>query len=165
MSNNENKNEQFKSLKEIEAFLRDTSRPFVNQIALTKSRLKDVYDKVSALKQEKIQQSLDVVEEDIDNDAVNSKNDSELITENQEAETVKEVKEVKPAQSEPVKSQTYINPEMLKRQNTRPDSRPSFDKNKTGAPNRNGAVQKPFAPNKGKAEIVAPALNPNFKNN
>ncbi|MDE6614870.1 MAG: translation initiation factor IF-2 N-terminal domain-containing protein, partial [Clostridia bacterium] len=54
---------------------------------------------------------------------------------------------------------------MLKRQNTRPDSRPSFDKNKTGAPNRNGAVQKPFAPNKGKAEIVAPALNPNFKNN
>ncbi|MDE5549332.1 MAG: hypothetical protein K2J13_03670, partial [Clostridia bacterium] len=89
MSNNENKNEQFKSLKEIEAFLRDTSRPFVNQIALTKSRLKDVYDKISALKQEKIQQSFDVVEEDINNDAVNSKNDSELITENQEAETIK----------------------------------------------------------------------------
>ena len=49
MSNGENRNEQFKSLKEIEAFLRETSRPFVNEISLSKSRIKDLYDKVNEI--------------------------------------------------------------------------------------------------------------------
>ena len=64
MSNNENKNEQFKSLKEIETFIKEVSRPFVNEISTTKNRLKDLYDKIYSLKQEKIQQSLNIEEED-----------------------------------------------------------------------------------------------------
>ena len=80
-------------------------------------------------------------------------------------EEVKETASQKPVQSEPAKSQTYINPEMIKRQAPRQDNRPPYDKNKNGAPIRNGLNQKPFAPNKGKAEVVAPAPNTNFKNN
>ena len=110
MSNNENKNEQFRGLKEIEAFLRDTSRPFVNKIALTKSKLKDVYDKISALKQEKIQQTLAMPEEaEVETDLTDVNNESEVVEEKTEQE-VKEVNEVpaqqKSAQSESAKSQT-----------------------------------------------------------
>ncbi|MDE6758533.1 MAG: translation initiation factor IF-2 [Clostridia bacterium] len=171
MSNNENKNEQFKSLKEIETFLRDTSRPFVGQISLTKSKLKDVYDKIFALKQEKIQQSLNIVEEEedvVDDKPIIAQSENDTVQEKAEPEkqeTKVNVAPQKPVQSEPAKSQTYINPEMIKRQNPRTDTRPPYDKNKNGAPNRPGMAQKPFAPNKGKAEVVAPAPNANFKNN
>ncbi len=166
MSNGENRNEQFKSLKEIEAFLRETSRPFVNEISLSKSRIKDLYDKVNAIRQEKIQQALNIPEvEEIDEV-------DEAVSEQTEVETdsaepvisepvVPEQPKAKP--SEPVKEQTYINPDMVRRPGARPDqNRQPFDKNRQGAPNRNGAPQRPFTQNKG-AEVVAPANN-NFKN-
>lgn len=170
MSNNENKNEQFKSLKEIETFIKEDSRPFVNEISTTKNRLKDLYDKIYSLKQEKIQQSLNIEEEDdniqIEESVNQTENEVEQIKEESvKTEEVKETASQKPVQSEPAKSQTYINPEMIKRQTPRQDNRPPYDKNKNGAPIRNGLNQKPFAPNKGKAEVVAPAPNTNFKNN
>lgn len=165
MSNGENRNEQFRSLKEIEAFLRETSRPFVNEISLSKSRIKDLYDKVNSIRQEKIQQALNIPEvEEIDevDDSVLEK--TEIETESAEPgisePVVPEQPKAKP--SEPVKEQTYINPDMVRRPGARPDNRQPFDKNRQGAPNRNGAPQRPFTQNKG-AEVVAPANN-NFKN-
>ncbi|MDE6361736.1 MAG: hypothetical protein K2L53_02035, partial [Clostridia bacterium] len=52
--NNENKNEQFKSLKEIDSFIRDVSKPFLAQIVDAKSKIKELEDKVNALKQERL---------------------------------------------------------------------------------------------------------------
>ena len=51
MSNNENKNEQFKNLKEIESFVKDVSRPFLASLAQEKSRIKEILGKIAALKQ------------------------------------------------------------------------------------------------------------------
>ena len=115
MSNNENKNEQFKSLKEIETFIKEVSRPFVNEISTTKNRLKDLYDKIYSLKQEKIQQSLNIEEEDdniqIEESVNQTENEVEQIKEESvKTEEVKETASQKPVQSEPAKSQTYINP-------------------------------------------------------
>lgn len=58
MNNSENKNdktEQFKSLKEIDSFLRDVSKPFLAQIASAKSKIKAAEDKINALKQERLE--------------------------------------------------------------------------------------------------------------
>ncbi len=172
MSNNENKNEQFKSLKEIEVFVRETSRPFLNNVALSKSRIKELVDKVIALKQEKIQQSYELPEED--EEILTEETAEQVVRENTEQvlddSSDKEVKEPQveqtQKQSEPQKSQTYINPEMVRRGGPRTDSnRPqTFDRNKTGAPNRtNSTAQRPFVPGRAKVENVAPAPNTNFK--
>ena len=100
MSNGENRNEQFKSLKEIEAFLRETSRPFVNEISLSKSRIKDLYDKVNAIRQEKIQQALNIPEvEEIDEV-------DEAVSEQTEVET----DSAEPVISEPPLEKVLIRP-------------------------------------------------------
>ena len=52
--NNENKNEQFKSLKEIDSFLRDVSKPFLAQIVEAKNKIKELESKVNDLKQERL---------------------------------------------------------------------------------------------------------------
>jgi len=89
VSNNENKNEQFKSLKEIETFIKEVSRPFVNEISTTKNRLKDLYDKIYSLKQEKIQQSLNIEEEDDNIQIEESVNQTENEVEQIKEESVK----------------------------------------------------------------------------
>ena len=63
MSNNENKNEQFKNLKEIETFVKDISKPFLSNIAQEKSRVKDILGKIAEMKQEILQASLNLTEE------------------------------------------------------------------------------------------------------
>ena len=51
MSNNENKNEQFKNLKEIEGFVKDVSRPFLAFLAKKKSLKNYFLGMCAAIKQ------------------------------------------------------------------------------------------------------------------
>lgn len=178
MSNNENKNEQFKNLKEIEGFVKDVSRPFLASLAQEKSRIKEILGKIAALKQEKIQAALDLPEEEEQEEvpqAVQEVAPAEQAPANTETnEAVEKVKEAPKAPEQPVSqpkesttTTTYINPEMIRRPQQRQDgARPQqgFDRNRQGAPNRNTPNQKPFGMNKGKTEAVAPppAAN-NFK--
>ena len=178
MSNNENKNEQFKNLKEIEGFVKDVSRPFLASLAQEKSRIKEILGKIAALKQEKIQAALDLPEEEEQEkvpQAVQEVAPAEQAPANTETnEAVKKVEESPKAPEQPVSqpkesttTTTYINPEMIRRPQQRQDgARPQqgFDRNRQGAPNRNTPNQKPFGMNKGKTEAVAPppAAN-NFK--
>ena len=178
MSNNENKNEQFKNLKEIEGFVKDVSRPFLSSLAQEKSRIKEILGKIAALKQEKIQATLDLPEEEEQEEvpqAVQEVAPAEQAPANTETnEAVKKVEEAPKAPEQPVSqpkesttTTTYINPEMIRRPQQRQDgARPQqgFDRNRQGAPNRNTPNQKPFGMNKGKTEAVAPppAAN-NFK--
>lgn len=178
MSNNENKNEQFKNLKEIEGFVKDVSRPFLASLAQEKSRIKEILGKIAALKQEKIQAALDLPEEEEQEEvpqAVQEVAPAEQAPANTETnEAVKKVEEAPKAPEQPVSqpkesttTTTYINPEMIRRPQQRQDgARPQqgFDRNRQGAPNRNTPNQKPFGMNKGKTEAVAPppAAN-NFK--
>lgn len=168
MNNNENKNEQFKSLKEIDSFLKDVSKPFLDEIAGAKSKIKGLLDKVNALKQEKLatiyeQQMAEEAESNIvqaDEDAQNIGESSEEAKQ-EETATVKEVAEEKaeqkPAQVASQKTQTYINPDMVRRGGN--NNRPQFDKNRpTGGGQRPAqqGFQKPFAP-KGRVEVATPA--------
>lgn len=177
MSNNENKNEQFKNLKEIESFVKDVSRPFLASLAQEKSRIKEILGKIAALKQEKIQAALDLPEEEEQEEvpqAVQEVVPVEQAPANIEtSEAVEKVEEAPKAPEQPVSqpkestTTTYINPEMIRRPQQRQDgARPQqgFDRNRQGAPNRNTPNQKPFGMNKGKTEAVAPppAAN-NFK--
>lgn len=177
MSNNENKNEQFKNLKEIESFVKDVSRPFLASLAQEKSRIKEILGKIAALKQEKIQAALDLPEEEEQEEvpqAVQEAAPVEQAPANTEtSEAVEKVEEAPKAPEQPVSqpnestTTTYINPEMIRRPQQRQDgARPQqgFDRNRQGAPNRNTPNQKPFGMNKGKTEAVAPppAAN-NFK--
>lgn len=181
MSNNENKNEQFKNLKEIEGFVKDVSRPFLATLAQEKARIKEILGKIAALKQEKIQESLELPEEEpqVETSAaveeVKPAETESAKTETVESEVKSEAKsEEAPKASEQTAQQpkestttTYINPEMVRRpQRPQEGNRPqNFDRNRQGAPNRNTAGQKPFGMNKGKTEAVAPppAANGNFK--
>lgn len=173
MSNNENKNEQFKNLKEIEGFVKDVSRPFLASLAQEKSRIKEILGKIAALKQEKIHAALDLPEEEEQEEVPQAV--QEVAPANTETnEAVEKVKEAPKAPEQPVfqpkestTTTTYINPEMIRRPQQRQDgARPQqgFDRNRQGAPNRNTPNQKPFGMNKGKTEAVAPppAAN-NFK--
>ena len=177
MSNNENKNEQFKNLKEIESFVKDVSRPFLASLAQEKARIKEILGKIAALKQEKIQAALDLPEEEEQEEvpqAVQEVAPVEQAPANTEtSEAVEKVEEAPKAPEQPVSqpkestTTTYINPEMIRRPQQRQDgARPQqgFDRNRQGAPNRNTPNQKPFGMNKGKTEAVAPppAAN-NFK--
>lgn len=183
MSNNENKNEQFKNLKEIDGFIREVSKPFLSNIAQEKSRIKDILGKIAALKQEIIQQSLNLPEEESAPEeevknaaeaeeavvAENEKPQEESVESQQpQQETQKPVEQTAPVQ-QPKESATttYINPEMIRRPNRQDGNRPQgFDRNKQGMQNRNTPNQKPMGINKGKTETVAPppAANNNFKN-
>ena len=173
MSNNENKNEQFKNLKEIEGFVKDVSRPFLASLAQEKSRIKEILGKIAALKQEKIHAALDLPEEEEQEEVPQAV--QEVAPANTETnEAVEKVEEAPKAPEQPVSqpkesttTTTYINPEMIRRPQQRQDgARPQqgFDRNRQGAPNRNTPNQKPFGMNKGKTEAVAPppAAN-NFK--
>lgn len=173
MSNNENKNEQFKNLKEIEGFVKDVSRPFLASLAQEKSRIKEILGKIAALKQEKIHAALDLPEEEEQEEVPQAV--QEVAPANTETnEAVEKVEEAPKAPEQPVfqpkestTTTTYINPEMIRRPQQRQDgARPQqgFDRNRQGAPNRNTPNQKPFGMNKGKTEAVAPppAAN-NFK--
>ena len=164
---NDNKNEQFKSLKEIDAFLKDVSKPFLATIADTKGKLKEFADKVSAAKQERLQalyrqQELEAkqneepeveeIQEPVEQVEV------EVKEEKTEAEQV--VVEQKPAPAQ--KTQTYINPDMVRRNNNREGgSRPQFDKprqNNQGQNRGQGSQQgaRPFPP-RGRVEVAPPA--------
>lgn len=164
---NDNKNEQFKSLKEIDAFLKDVSKPFLATIADTKGKLKEFADKVSAAKQERLQalyrqQELEAkqneepeveeIQEPVEQVEV------EVKEEKTEAEQV--VVEQKPAPAQ--KTQTYINPDMVRRNNNiEGGSRPQFDKprqNNQGQNRGQGSQQgaRPFPP-RGRVEVAPPA--------
>lgn len=198
MSNNENKNEQFKNLKEIETFVKDISKPFLSNIAQEKSRVKDILGKIAEMKQEILQASLNLVEETEEDTSVSTEQavkeentpveavevveaedktkSQEVVeskTENEsEAVAEPEQKQVNVSQKENndnVKT-TYINPDMVRRPNNRPDGnrQQNFDRNKQGQQNRNTPNQKPnFVQNRGKAETVAPppSANNNFNKN
>ncbi len=175
--NNENKNEQFKSLKEIDSFLRDVSKPFIAQIVEAKNKIKELEEKVNTLKQERLaaiyeqqqaeeaqaqDQSIESeisVDEEINlaQDGADSKQE-ETPSAKVEAETVdKKAAPVAP-QKEAQKTQTYINPDMVRRGN-RDNNRPQFDKNRPGGGQQRPVGQggaRPFAP-KGRVEVVAPA--------
>lgn len=166
MANSENKNEQFKSLKEIDAFLKDVSKPFLATIADAKGKLKEFSEKVNAAKQEKIQailkqQELELqqkleeeqqVQEDVEKDkAVES---DETV---QAQPQITEQKQTSP-QPEPQKTQTYINPDMVKRNNQREGgARQPFDKSRPQGQNRGQNTQgtRPFPP-KGRVEVTPP---------
>ena len=198
MSNNENKNEQFKNLKEIETFVKDISKPFLSNIAQEKSRVKDILGKIAEMKQEILQASLNLTEE-AEEDTIVS-NEQSLKEENvsvEAVETVETENKTKPQEvvesktenesevvAEPEQKQvnisqkenndnvktTYINPDMIRRPNNRPDGnrQQNFDRNKQGQQNRNTPNQKPnFVQNRGKAETVAPppSSNNNFNKN
>ena len=176
--NNENKNEQFKSLKEIDSFLRDVSKPFLAQIATAKSKIKELEEKVNALKQERLaalyeQQQAEEAqtqaqsEESIVSDSQDILVEQESVQIQQEVtpsaqEVETETVDKKPAQvipqKEPQKTQTYINPDMVRRGN-RDNNRPQFDKNRPAGGQQRPVGQggaRPFAP-KGRVEVVAPA--------
>ncbi len=198
MSNNENKNEQFKNLKEIETFVKDISKPFLSNIAQEKSRVKDILGKIAEMKQEILQASLNLTEE-AEEDTIVS-NEQSVKEENvsvEAVETVETENKTKPQEvvesktenesevvAEPEQKQvnisqkenndnvktTYINPDMIRRPNNRPDGnrQQNFDRNKQGQQNRNTPNQKPnFVQNRGKAETVAPppSSNNNFNKN
>lgn len=198
MSNNENKNEQFKNLKEIETFVKDISKPFLSNIAQEKSRVKDILGKIAEMKQEILQASLNLTEETEEDTIVS--NEQSVKEENvsvEAVETVETENKTKPQEvvesktenesevvAEPEQKQvnisqkenndnvktTYINPDMIRRPNNRPDGnrQQNFDRNKQGQQNRNTPNQKPnFVQNRGKAETVAPppSANNNFNKN
>ena len=198
MSNNENKNEQFKNLKEIETFVKDISKPFLSNIAQEKSRVKDILGKIAEMKQEILQASLNLTEE-AEEDTIVS-NEQSVKEENVSVEAVETVEtENKTKPQEVVESKTenesevvaeseqkqvnisqkenndnvkttYINPDMIRRPNNRPDGnrQQNFDRNKQGQQNRNTPNQKSnFVQNRGKAETVAPppSSNNNFNKN
>ena len=180
MNNNENKNEkneQFKSLKEIDSFLRDVSKPFLAQIANAKSKIKVAEDKINALKQERLdalyeqqraEEQESVVETVQTQDEVKSVEQETAQPTQEETpsaqEDAVESGEKKTAsvapQKEPQKTQTYINPDMVRRNNNR-DNRQPFDRNRPNAagqrPNGAQGGQRPFAPKGGRVEVVAPA--------
>ena len=184
--NNENKNEQFKSLKEIDSFLRDVSKPFLAQIVDAKSRIKELEEKVNALKQERLaalyeqQQAEEAqaqeqeVENEITVDSENNSAQESAETTQEETPSAKEVEvenvdkktaQVAP-QREPQKTQTYINPDMVRRGN-RDNNRPPFDKNRPAGGQQRPVGQggaRPFAP-KGRVEVVAPTLVNNKTDN
>lgn len=166
MNNNENKNEQFKSLRDIDSFLKDVSKPFIDEIAGAKSKVKELLDKVNSLKQEKLtaiyeQQMAEegaltktqAVEDDIVDEEKVEEVKQEVLESTQE-EVVKE--NSKTVQVAPQKTQTYINPDMVRRGS---GNRPQFDKNRPvggGQRPMGQGGQKPYAP-KGRVEVVAPA--------
>lgn len=198
MSNNENKNEQFKNLKEIETFVKDISKPFLSNIAQEKSRVKDILGKIAEMKQEILQASLNLTEETEEDTSVSTEQtvkedntpvEAVEVVEAEDKTKPQEVVEPKTeneseAVAEPEQNQvnvsqkenndnvktTYINPDMVRRPNNRPDGnrQQNFDRNKQGQQNRNTPNQKPnFVQNRGKAETVAPppSANNNFNKN
>lgn len=175
MSNNENKNEQFKNLKEIEGFVKDVSRPFLATLAQEKARIKEILGKIAALKQERIQETLDLPEEQPQAEEKPEQEAAPVLQEQPQTEAKDTQAKSEEPEKEPVQvaaqpkestTTTYINPEMIRRPQRQDGNRPQqgFDRNRQGAVNRNNAAQKPFGINKGKAETVAPppAAN-NFK--
>ncbi|MDE5756266.1 MAG: hypothetical protein K2I23_04180, partial [Clostridia bacterium] len=126
--NNENKNEQFKSLKEIDSFLRDVSKPFLAQIAGSKSKIKELEEKINSLKQERLAalyEQQQAEEAKTQSQAVeNTQSESEEnITAQEGVQTTQEetpssqeaTAQVAP-QKEAQKTQTtYINPDMVRR--------------------------------------------------
>lgn len=178
MSNNENKNEQFKNLKEVEGFLKEISKPFLATLAQEKSRIREMLGKIAALKQERLQESLQVhEEEEVKEESVvaeeanaqeQSAQQTEQVAESQPAPAEQAPKAAEQPSSQPKESATttYINPEMIRRPQRQDGTRPQgFDRNRQGVPNRNTPNQKPFGGlNKGKAETVAPPpASNNFK--
>ncbi len=175
--NNENKNEQFKSLKEIDSFIRDVSKPFLAQIVDAKSKIKELEDKVNALKQERLaalyeqqqaeeaqlQEQTAESEKFVDEESVAQENASSTQEEApsaKEAEVENSDRKTSQAapQKEAQKTQTYINPDMVRRGN-RDNNRPQFDKNRPAGGQQRPVGQggaRPFAP-KGRVEVVAPA--------
>ena len=183
MNNNENKNEQFKSLKEIDAFIKNVAKPFLANIAQSKSKIKELADKVSAIKQEKLQaiyeqQQAESAETEVDEFVEQDTQEQEQAQEQvvvQENTADAQADEAKPSsdvetakteqrrsaqtpQRDEQKTQTYINPDMVRR-NNRDNNRPQFDRNKQGnfQPRQNNGQggPRPFAP-KGRVEVVAP---------
>ena len=158
MNNNENKNEQFKSLKDIDSFLKGVSKPFIDEIAGAKCKVKELLDKVNSLKQEKLtaiyeqqmaEESALTKTQAVEDDIVDEEKVEEVkqeVLESTQEEVVKE--NSKTVQVAPQKTQTYINPDMVRRGS---GNRPQFDKNRPV-----GGGQKPYAP-KGRVEVVAPA--------
>lgn len=173
--NNENKNEQFKSLKEIDSFLRDVFKPFLAQIVEAKNKIKELESKVNDLKQERlaaIYEQQQAEEAQTQDQSVESEIsvDEEINLEQDSADSKKEETPLAKLETEPIdkkaapvaaqkeaqKTQTYINPDMVRRGN-RDNNRPQFDKNRPGGQQRpTGQVgARPFAP-KGRVEVVAP---------
>ncbi len=173
--NNENKNEQFKSLKEIDSFLRDVSKPFLAQIVEAKNKIKELESKVNDLKQERlaaiyeqqqaeeaqtqdqsVESEISVDEEiNLEQDSADSKQEETPLAK-LETEPIDKKAAPVAAQKEAQKTQTYINPDMVRRGN-RDNNRPQFDKNRPGGqqrPTGQGGAR-PFAP-KGRVEVVAP---------
>ena len=173
--NNENKNEQFKSLKEIDSFLRDVSKPFLAQIVEAKNQIKELESKVNDLKQERlaaiyeqqqaeeaqtqdqsVESEISVDEEiNLEQDSADSKQEETPLAK-LETEPIDKKAAPVAAQKEAQKTQTYINPDMVRRGN-RDNNRPQFDKNRPGGqqrPTGQGGAR-PFAP-KGRVEVVAP---------
>ncbi len=173
--NNENKNEQFKSLKEIDSFLRDVFKPFLAQIVEAKNKIKELESKVNDLKQERlaaIYEQQQAEEAQTQDQSVESEIsvDEEINLEQDSADSKKEETPLAKLETEPIdkkaapvaaqkeaqKTQTYINPDMVRRGN-RDNNRPQFDKNRPGGqqrPTGQGGAR-PFAP-KGRVEVVAP---------
>ena len=158
--------------------MRDVSKPFIAQIANAKSKIKAAEDKINALKQERLdalyeqQRAEEQAEaaETVQVQDVDKSVEQEVAQANQEetpsAQEVavesgeKKTSAVAP-QREPQKTQTYINPDMVRRNNNnRDNNRPQFDRNRpnAGGPRPNGAQggQRPFAPKGGRVEVVAP---------
>lgn len=173
--NNENRNEQFKSLKEIDSFLRDVSKPFLAQIVEAKNKIKELESKVNDLKQERlaaiyeqqqaeeaqtqdqsVESEISVDEEiNLEQDSADSKQEETPLAK-LETEPIDKKAAPVAAQKEAQKTQTYINPDMVRRGN-RDNNRPQFDKNRPGGqqrPTGQGGAR-PFAP-KGRVEVVAP---------
>ena len=174
MNNNENKNEQFKSLKEADSFIKDVSKPLLAQIAGAKNKIKELSEKVNAIKQERLAKLYEEQEaeeraqiSDTAEDDINENIGAQPVEANKQEESIQESvaenAEKKPqpiGQKEAQKTQTtYINPDMVRRGN-RDNNRPQFDRNNRpigGAQRPNGAQggQRPFAP-KGRVEVAPP---------
>lgn len=174
--NNENKNEQFKSLKEIDSFLRDVSKPFLAQIVEAKNKIKELESKVNDLKQERlaaiyeqqqaeeaqtqdqsVESEISVDEEiNLEPNSADSKQEETPLAKLETEPIDKKAAPVAASQKEAQKTQTYINPDMVRRGN-RDNNCPQFDKNRPGGqqrPTGQGGAR-PFAP-KGRVEVVAP---------
>ncbi len=174
MNNNENKNEQFKSLKEIDSFLRDVSKPFLAQILTSKSKIKALEDKINALKQERLAalyeqqraEEAQAIEESQSNgeiseqEGVEAKQDETPSAQEDAVDSAENKTAQVAAPKEAQKTQTYINPDMVRRGNR--DNRQPFDRNRPAGgqqrPNNGQGGQRPFAP-KGRVEVVAPPIS------
>ncbi|MDE5911829.1 MAG: hypothetical protein K2H24_05800, partial [Clostridia bacterium] len=144
-------------------------------------RIKELEEKVNALKQERLaalyeqqQAQEQEVENEITVDSENNSAQESAETTQEETPSAKEVEvenvdkknaQVAP-QREPQKTQTYINPDMVRRGN-RDNNRPPFDKNRPAGGQQRPVGQggaRPFAP-KGRVEVVAPTLVNNKTDN